>query len=129
MCACACVCVCARVRVSVCMQAGDTDLSCFQLTSTEANRNRDRAKIKVSLMALWVSVTTIVTYVMSNTVNIYYTHSVYHRLPVDKSVLDSLVLVRDLCIALTVSVNVVFYSYFCESFRDVIKRCWHNVTT
>ena len=80
-------------------------------------------------MALWVSVTTIVTYVMSNTVNIYYTHSVYHRLPIDKSVLDSLVLVRDLCIALTVSVNVVFYSYFCESFRDVIKRCWRNVTT
>ena len=35
---------------------------------------------------------------------------------------DILILVRDLSIALTMSVNFIFYSCFCENFGDVIRR-------
>ena len=80
--------------------------------------------MNVSLMALWVSITTIVTYVMIITVNFYVINSFYDfdRDENKKNTVDILILVRQISIALTVSVNVVFYSCFCENFRDVIRR-------
>ena len=119
VCACVCACLCAR-RFS--LTTGN--LGFFQLPGSGANISRDRAKMKVSLMALWVSITTIVTYVMFITVNFYVIYN-YYDFDSDenkKNTADILILVRDLSIALTVSVNVVFYSCFCENFRDVIKR-------
>ena len=58
------------------------------------------------------------------TVNLYLIYNYYDfdRDENKKNTSDILVLVRELFIALTVSVNVVFYSCFCENFRDVIRR-------
>ena len=104
----------------------------FQLTSAAANTRRDRAEMKISLMALWVSVTTVLTFVMMITTNFYVIYN-WDTLHTDESALNTvtiLIVARDLSITVTVSVNVIFYSFFCENFRDVIKhrtRC-HNVT-
>ena len=58
------------------------------------------------------------------TVNFYVIYSFYYfdRDENKKNTVDILILVREISIALTVSVNVVFYSCFCENFRDVIRR-------
>ena len=103
-------------------------LCCGQELQT-ISRRQERARVQASLMALWVSTTTLLTCVMMTASNIHLI-VFYHRMPWGGTRHNTqliLELVRDTCIALTLSVNVFFYSYFCKNFRDVVARRWRRL--
>ena len=96
------------------------------VSSATSTARRNRAALQLAVVALWAAFTSIPVYAVLVGIG-FYIISAYD----DPNLADTLAILiplRDISVAMAVSINFVFYSAFCQSFRGVLVRKWRQLT-
>ncbi|KAK7490463.1 hypothetical protein BaRGS_00018249 [Batillaria attramentaria] len=96
-----------------------------EMNNPVMRRSRARAKRKITVMVVCVSATSALAYTMIQVTNF----AVYRfeQRPSKSPMLAALAVTKDFAVVFAVSVNVFFYSFFSENFRDTVKKFWSDV--